>query len=104
MDDATLGGSVRRNLASGSWSGRNDWLCWDLDALAEACLSLEVGDDPSEAGASGAGVSSALPRLGAGVPAWDQSFGFFMPGLGGGPHEKRPSGAFTTDGAGTQKR
>ena len=49
----------------------------DLDALAEACLSLEV-ETTSEAGASRE-LEFQCPDWGAGVPAWDRSFGFFMP-------------------------
>lgn len=77
MDDATMGGSVQRNLAQVVERAPNDWLCWDLDALAEACRSLEV-ETTAEAGAS-RGLEFQCPDWGAGVPAWDRSFGFFMP-------------------------
>lgn len=77
MDDATLGGSVQRNLAEVVERAPNDWLSWDLDELAEACLSLEV-ETTSEAGASRE-LEFQCPDWGAGVPAWDRSFGFFMP-------------------------
>lgn len=72
MDDAA-GGSVQRTLAKVVGRAPNDWLCWELDELAEACLELEV---ETKEGAS-RGLEFQCPDREAEAPNWDQSFGFF---------------------------
>jgi CRISPR-associated endonuclease/helicase Cas3 len=73
MDDVEQGGSVQLKLAEVVARAPNDWLCWELDELAEACLELEV--DTKE-GAS-RGLEFQCPDRGVDAPNWDQSFGFF---------------------------
>ena len=73
MDEDAVGVGCGRNLALVVERLSNDWLCWDLDELAEACLELEV--DTKE-GAS-RGLEFQYPDWGPDAPSWDQSFGFF---------------------------
>lgn len=73
MDDDALGVGCDRNLALVVERLSNDWLCWDLDELAEACLEFELD---SNEGAS-RGLEFQYPDWGADAPSWDQSFGFY---------------------------
>lgn len=76
MDDEDSGAGVRRNLAQVVDRLPNDWLCWDLDELEEACVALEV-ETAGDAGVS-RGLEFQCPRWGADAPGWDRSFGFFV--------------------------
>lgn len=72
MDDDAVGIGCGRNLALVVERLSNDWLCWDLDELAEACLEFELD---SKEGVS-RGLEFQYPDWGADAPSWDQSFGF----------------------------
>ena len=75
MDDEDSGVQLRRNLVEVVDRVPNDWLCWDLDELEEACVALDV-ETTGDAGAS-RGLEFQCPRWRAEAPSWDQSFGFF---------------------------
>lgn len=76
LDDGSDSG-IQLRLAQTVERLPNDWLCWGLDELAQACEALMPESDCVEAAARG--LEFQCPHWHAGVPGWDASFGFFLP-------------------------